>query len=452
MRAALTALTRKNYFVTIISLVVLFGATAAIADIVSGLATTNSSTNVTITNLTLTKPSDVAAGDVMLASIALHDGSATSVTAPTGWTQVLRTDNDTNIGIVSYYKVAGASEPSTYTWTLSPQTRAQGGITRYSGVDTSHPIDTAAGNIGRSKVATTSPVTATSTNEEIVAVYAIHQGSSNFTGDFFSAPTGMTEKYDSSYTTAGPTIASFDATQASSGVSGSKSSTISGNPNQQRDWASQQIALRRFVPVPTILDTLPTSVRHTSSGESFTYTVPSGSNTALILISFGLDGAPTTTYNGVAPDFVNYYGVQARAHDSYAYWINPPAGTHTFVTDLRGEYMLFTVGGVDQSSPIAANAVKNETGVTSASDSLTTTSGSTLLLAQALFINAPDTTVTFGTDQTEITHSLDADSVINPLWASFRPVSNSSGSETMSESWSGSHQYDLITLALRAVN
>jgi hypothetical protein len=235
---------RSKYAVIIILLVVLFGATVAIADIISGLSTTSSSTNVTITNLTIAKPSDVAVGDVMIAGVAIHDGNTVAVTAPSGWTQILRTDNDTNISIVSYWKTASASEPANYTWVLSPQTRAEGGITRYSGVDGSNPIDAAAGNFSRSKVATTSPITTTAANEEVVALFALHVGSNNFAGDFFSTPLSMTEKYDSSKTTAGPTMASFDAIQAVAGIAGSKSSIISGNPNQQRDWASQQIALR----------------------------------------------------------------------------------------------------------------------------------------------------------------------------------------------------------------
>jgi hypothetical protein len=219
----------------------------AFASIISGLSTTGSSTNVTITNLPLSKPSDVAAGDLMLASIAIHDGNTVTVTPPIGWTEVLRTDYDSNIGIDTYEKIASASEPANYTWVLSPQTRAQGGITRYSGVDASDPIDTAAGNTGRSKIATTSSITTTAANDEVVAVYALHVGSSNFAGDFFSTPASTTEKYDSSYTTAGPTIASFDTTQATAGAVGSKSSTISGNPNQQRDWAAQTIALKMNV-------------------------------------------------------------------------------------------------------------------------------------------------------------------------------------------------------------
>jgi len=55
----------------------------------------------------MTTPSDVAAGDLMLASVAIHDGNTVTVTPPAGWTLVLRTDNDSNIGIATYEKIAG---------------------------------------------------------------------------------------------------------------------------------------------------------------------------------------------------------------------------------------------------------------------------------------------------------------------------------------------------------
>ncbi len=245
MHRGLSAFVRSNYLLTsILAAAVLLGASVVVADIVTWTSTIGTSANVTITNLTIDRPANVAAGDVMIAAIAIHDGNTVGVTAPSGWAQILRTDYKSNVGIASYWKAAGASEPANFTWVLSPQTRAQGAITRYTGVDTTNPIDIAAGNFNRSKIATTSAITTTADNAKIIALYALHVGSSNFAGDFFSTPTDMTQNYDSSKTTAGPTIAGFDVTQAAAGVVGSKSSTISGFLNQQRDWASQLIALK----------------------------------------------------------------------------------------------------------------------------------------------------------------------------------------------------------------
>ncbi len=48
-----------------------------LAEIVSGSFTTNTSTNITITNLVLSKPSSVAVGDFMLANVSLGGGLRT---------------------------------------------------------------------------------------------------------------------------------------------------------------------------------------------------------------------------------------------------------------------------------------------------------------------------------------------------------------------------------------
>lgn len=139
----------------------------ALADIVSGSSTTGTSNNVTLTQLTLSKPSDAQSGDLLLANVSVDGGSPAAITAPTGWTLIGRTDNDTDISIASYYKAAGASEPSSYTWSISPQTHAAGGITRYTGVDTSNPIDTFASSTGRGTTATAPSITTTAANDEV---------------------------------------------------------------------------------------------------------------------------------------------------------------------------------------------------------------------------------------------------------------------------------------------
>ena len=119
----------------------------ALAAIISGVSTTSTSAHVTFTRLTINKPT-TSVGDVMLASIAVDGGSTVNVTAPAGWTQIARVDNDVNVSLISYWKVTNATEPSSYTWTVDQQTRAVGGITPYSGVTIANPIDSFATNSG----------------------------------------------------------------------------------------------------------------------------------------------------------------------------------------------------------------------------------------------------------------------------------------------------------------
>jgi hypothetical protein len=214
----------------------------AIAAIVSGASTTGASNHVTYTQLTLNVPTE-SAGDVMIASLAIKGGTATvMVTVPTGWTQIARTDNDTNVTLISYYKIASASEPSSYTWTIQDQTRAEGGITDYGGVDTTgSPIVAFSGNTGRGKFATTSPIV-TGSGAQVIALFATEVGTTSTSG-YFLAPTttSMTQKYNVSNAALGPSIAEFDASKASGGSTGSIASATSDN--KTRDWAAQEIVL-----------------------------------------------------------------------------------------------------------------------------------------------------------------------------------------------------------------
>ena len=83
----------------------------ALAEIISGVSTSGISAHVTYTQLTLNTPS-VSPGDVMLASIAVNDGNLDHITPPAGWTLIARTDNDVNVSLISYWKLASTQEPA----------------------------------------------------------------------------------------------------------------------------------------------------------------------------------------------------------------------------------------------------------------------------------------------------------------------------------------------------
>lgn len=101
------------------------------------------------TAVSLGKPSGVVSGDVMIAVVA---GNASGATAPTitdnngaaAWTQVFH-NAEASIQTASVWlRVAGASEPATYAWTLSVSVPWAVVIAAYSGVDTTTPQDAAA--------------------------------------------------------------------------------------------------------------------------------------------------------------------------------------------------------------------------------------------------------------------------------------------------------------------
>jgi hypothetical protein len=327
-------------------------ASVVMADIISGIPTTAISAHVTITQLTINKPT-VSVGDTMIASIAVNDGTIVNVTAPSGWTQIARTDNDINVALISYWKVAGASEPSTYTWSIDEQTKAVGGITPYSGVDAVNPIDTAAGSSGFGTLATTSAVTTTAANEEIIAFFATDVNKS------FSTPTGMTQKYNLAHTSAGPSMAADDVIQAVAGSAGSKSSTITGN--KQRNWVAQQIALRKVPEVPVVngsasagaINDIPPLVTNIT----FPHTVNPGNNQILI-VTMGAEGSgedTSATYYGIPMTKGNPHGAGDSEYYDYWYLLNPPTGTHDVVVNFPSaagrHYGAVTISNVDQTTP-----------------------------------------------------------------------------------------------------
>lgn len=130
-------------------------ASAAIAII--GSNTSITATGVLSTTISLTKPAAVVTGSAMLVQLAYNAGSnkGTTVTPASGWTQAGTYANNGNWQQSIFYKVAGASETATYTFTISRSSNITAGILAFSGVDTTAPVDDV---IGYTSGATTSTV------------------------------------------------------------------------------------------------------------------------------------------------------------------------------------------------------------------------------------------------------------------------------------------------------
>src|SRR5437667_1919810 len=116
------------------------------------------STGVRATSLTISKPTGVVAGDVLVASVDAAGGTGTTITAPSGWTSIRRDNSGTTLAKETYYKVAGSSEPASYSWGLgSSNVRASGGIFAYANVDTSAPINASGRHVNGSPPSVIAP-------------------------------------------------------------------------------------------------------------------------------------------------------------------------------------------------------------------------------------------------------------------------------------------------------
>src|SRR4051794_19666152 len=107
---------------------------------------TQSSNAAAVTSVAIPKPGDVRAGDVLIAQITA-DATPSVSAAPAGWSTVISPRSvSTSARLFAYYHVVTdpASEPASYSWTLSTAVKWNAGMANFHGVDTSVVWDTAA--------------------------------------------------------------------------------------------------------------------------------------------------------------------------------------------------------------------------------------------------------------------------------------------------------------------
>ena len=96
----------------------------------------------------INKPAGTTSGDLLIVGLMFEKGSGTTPTAPSGWTLIRRTNQTNNVGMATYYKVAGSNEPSSYTFGLTKSPKWSIGITRIEGADPEEPINAHSGASG----------------------------------------------------------------------------------------------------------------------------------------------------------------------------------------------------------------------------------------------------------------------------------------------------------------
>jgi hypothetical protein len=180
-----------------------------------------------VSSVTITAPSGLATGQVMIAFVAQNTSGLPAVTgAPSGWTQVLEQDDGNSIGTAVYYRVAASSDvagTTTYTWTFQQSARSGGLIASFSGVSTTTPVAASGSQAnGASGTYTAPSITPGVTNTMLVALFAADHGSMTIV-----TPSGTSAALTGS-TGAGPNgvaIGAFYEALTASGATGQIQST-----------------------------------------------------------------------------------------------------------------------------------------------------------------------------------------------------------------------------------
>jgi RHS repeat-associated protein len=186
--------------------------------------------------LTINRPGNVVAGDVMIAAIGMRPHTAT-LTVPSGWTLIRRTDNTASgasNSLAVYRKMATASEPVSYIWNPVGDTHAVGGIQAFYNVDTANPIDAESGQTTPFGLSHSAPsINTTVANAMIVTAHTFESATT------WTPPTGMTEGYDVKY--GGQSIEGNYVLQPTAGATGTKTATAAADSD---DGVAHILALR----------------------------------------------------------------------------------------------------------------------------------------------------------------------------------------------------------------
>jgi len=167
---------------------------------------------------TVSTPAGTVENDFLLTVIVNEKGTDYTISPPSGWKLLGNQNQSTSWGMSAYYKVASASEPTTYTWGFSTGAKHIVTCSRFSGVDPQRPINGSIGNKASSGNPT-APAITTSVDNATVVFISGNKKDILFTGTNPS----RTQRYNEKAADLTTFLATF--TQASAGSTGTTNNT-----------------------------------------------------------------------------------------------------------------------------------------------------------------------------------------------------------------------------------
>lgn len=311
-------------------------------------------------SLVITRPADAQVGHLLVAQVTFHTHSFVgTITPPSGWTTI-RVDDDTNHEMQGvFWKLVGASEPASYTFTngtADTNKEGSGGIVAFAGVDPTTPIDAHGATVYPSGG---SSITAPSLTTTVPGTQLLTLVGQRANGPV-APPTGMSERFEVSAGT--QNLAQFsDQPVAAAGATGTRTAVSADNGSS----VAQSVALR-----PRLINSVGTAGVGSSpdgSAASLTLPVPAGTASGDVMVahvvlhthSFAANPLPAPSgWTRVRADSDNNHVVAA------VFWrvaTGSEPASFTF-TNNSGDTSQQAVGaimayrGVNTSAPIDAHA------------------------------------------------------------------------------------------------
>jgi hypothetical protein len=201
----------------------------------------------------INKPNNTREGDLLLLLCTI-DGTSDPMTGPIGWSVLLPENNSVDPTTASWYKIADASEPTTYNVTWGTNERYVAGVIRITGHDKANPIQATA--TSNSIVAgigdvINPPVNVTKNNTLIVGFHGLDRE-------------GPGDDYGSTFLETGPTVlyakiaeggaqgcsaGVYYEIQTNQGMSPSRTWSIGGGD----EWYAATVAINLNLPIIDII-------------------------------------------------------------------------------------------------------------------------------------------------------------------------------------------------------
>lgn len=350
------------------------------------------------TSAVVSKPASTASGDLLIAAVNTGSG-ATGWVAPSGWTAVAGApwsdSNDTSGGV--WYKVAGGSEPSTYTWSWTNSGDYCGSIKRVTGASASGPIRSGArhdqaGSTGASFSSTALSGTQTSDLTLVIAQMGDDHGTTTYTVTSPGAPWTTIDNFQP---------ATSPKFQGGSYAAGSQSAVTFTSTSAFAYWNITSLAIVSAIPgAPQVVQSkaLTGAGSGTLSG-SFTTATTAG-NCIIVALGFysptaAILSVSSVTLGGVAGNFGQVVFTQSASGTANtmaaAIWADPNCAggqTSVSVTVAGGSAQFSAVGGyvIYEVSGLAATlaALTDKTSTGNATTGTTTSSGATATTTNVL--------------------------------------------------------------------
>jgi hypothetical protein len=183
------------------------------------------------TSLTINKPAGTVEGDVLIATLGVFDAT---ISTPSGWTLAPGCPVESQVSgvtwrrLYTFHKLAGPSEPASYSFAISVATQVSGGIAAYSGMDPDEYLIASSTGKGEADGTTVSTGSITPTVDGCTIVSAFTADVYNNVGPATWSIPGTTERFDVYDTGTFMTTALADEDQATAAAV-SRTGTVSAN-------------------------------------------------------------------------------------------------------------------------------------------------------------------------------------------------------------------------------